>query len=63
MIRLALLAFGATVQAAAQQPAAQPPSDAQLTMRVDEYMKRMAALGYNGGVLVVRGGKTVFKRS
>jgi CubicO group peptidase (beta-lactamase class C family) len=63
MIRLAALALGATIQAVAQQPDAQPPSDAHLTTRVDEYMQRMAALGYNGGVLVIRNGKTVFERS
>jgi CubicO group peptidase (beta-lactamase class C family) len=42
---------------------AQLPSDAQLASRVDEYMSRLASLGYTGGVLVVRGGKPVITRS
>jgi CubicO group peptidase (beta-lactamase class C family) len=61
MIRIALLAVAAA-QAVAQQTA-QPPSDAQLATRVDEYMSRMAALGYTGGVLVIRNGRAVFERS
>jgi CubicO group peptidase (beta-lactamase class C family) len=63
MNRLAILAIGvAALQAGAQSPA-QPPTDAQLTTRVDEYMGRLASLGYTGGVLVVRNSKTVFERS
>jgi CubicO group peptidase (beta-lactamase class C family) len=63
MIRLVILALGAgAVHAAAQSPA-QPPTDAQITTRVDEYMGRLASLGYAGGVLVVRNSKTVFERS
>ena len=42
---------------------AQVPTDAQLASRVDEYMGRLSALGYTGGVLVVRDGKPLFTRS
>jgi len=64
MNRFAMLAIGVTaLQAAAQQSPTQPPTDAQLATRVDEYMGRMASLGYTGGVLVVRDGKTAFERS
>ena len=62
MNRLAFLALGVALQAAAQSPV-QPPTDAQLTTRVDEYMGRMASLGYTGGVLVIRNGRTVVERS
>jgi CubicO group peptidase (beta-lactamase class C family) len=40
-----------------------PPTDAQLAARVDEYMGRLEATGYAGGVLVARNGTTVFARS
>ena len=42
---------------------AQTPTDTQITSRVDEYMQRLAALGYTGGVLVVRDGRPLFTRS
>ncbi len=45
------------------QSRAQRPSNADLSTRVDEYMGRMASLGYTGGVLVVRDGHPVFQRS
>jgi len=45
------------------QSRAQRPSNADITTRVNEYMGRMASLGYTGGVLVVRDGHPVFQRS
>ena len=39
------------------------PTDAQLVARVHEYMGRMEGFGYAGGVLVIRDGKVVMKRS
>lgn len=56
-----LLTLGAW-PANAQDPAA-PPSEAQIASRVDEYMMRIENLGYTGGVLVIRGGRPVLKRS
>lgn len=38
-------------------------TDAQIVTRVDEYMMRLENLGYTGGVLVIRGGRPVLKRS
>jgi CubicO group peptidase (beta-lactamase class C family) len=38
-------------------------SDSALRFRLDEYMTRLEGLGYAGGVLVVRGGKAVIKKS
>ncbi|MHB1069252.1 MAG: serine hydrolase domain-containing protein, partial [Gemmatimonadaceae bacterium] len=58
---IALLALVAW-PAAAQVPTARP-SDAQVASRVDEYMMRLENLGYTGGVLVIRGGRAVLKRS
>jgi CubicO group peptidase (beta-lactamase class C family) len=63
MNRLAILALAAAGLLAAQIGPAQSPTDALLATRVDEYMTRLSALGYTGGVLVVRNGKTVFERS
>lgn len=40
-----------------------PPSDSALRVRVDEYMRRLEGLGYNGGVLIRRNGRTVFQRA
>jgi len=45
------------------QDAPSAPTDAQLTSRVDAYMRRLESLGYNGGVLVRRDNRTVFARS
>ncbi len=42
---------------------AQPPKDVLLATRVHGYMTRMESLGYSGGVLVIRRGKTAFLRS
>ncbi|HVT39782.1 MAG TPA: serine hydrolase domain-containing protein [Gemmatimonadaceae bacterium] len=47
----------------AQTSALATPSDSTLDFRLDEYMKRLEALGYNGGLLVLRGGKVVIKKS
>ena len=58
---MALLACAAW-PAAAQEPAA-PPTDAQVASRIDEYMMRLENLGYTGGVLVIRAGRPVLKRS
>lgn len=40
-----------------------PPPDALVLARVDEYMMRLENLGYTGGVLVIRSGRPVLKRS
>lgn len=45
------------------QDAVAPPADGQVVSRVDEYMMRLENLGYTGGVLVIRGGRPVLKRS
>ncbi len=58
---LALLAFA--VCPATGQDRSAPTSDAQVASRVDEYMMRLENLGYTGGVLVIRGGRPVLKRS
>lgn len=58
---IALLAL-AVWPAAAQETAALP-SDTQVASRVDEYMMRLENLGYTGGVLVIRAGRPVLKRS
>ena len=60
---LVVLAIAASGRVAAQSSPPPQPTDAQLTTRVDEYMGRMEASGYTGGVLVVRNGNTVFERS
>ena len=39
------------------------PTAAQVVTRVGEYMARLESLGYTGGVLVVRDGRTVLARS
>ena len=39
------------------------PTDAQVAARVDEYMMRLENLGYTGGVLVIRDGRVLVKRS
>lgn len=62
-LRRALL-LTTTVLVFTVRPAqAQLPTDAQLTMRVDEYMQRLGTQGYSGGVLVIRKGKALFARS
>jgi CubicO group peptidase (beta-lactamase class C family) len=61
VVRVALCL--ATVPAAAQSPRAAPPVDSVVAARVDEYLSRLAALGHNGGVLVLRDGRTVLERS
>ncbi len=50
------------LRGARAQGAASPPTDAQLSTRIDAYMKRLEGLGYTGGVLVRRDGRTVFLR-
>ncbi|MHB1310674.1 MAG: serine hydrolase domain-containing protein [Gemmatimonadaceae bacterium] len=59
------LALAGAVPFGAMRAQAAPslPTDAQLTARVDEYMRLLESLGYNGGVLVRRDGRTVFARS
>lgn len=57
----ALLALAAG-PAAGQGPTALP-SDAQIASRVDQYMMRLEDLGHTGGVLVIRAGQPVLKRS
>jgi CubicO group peptidase (beta-lactamase class C family) len=47
----------------AQSSAPAAASDSALRFRLDEYMTRLEALGYNGGLLVLRGGKAVIKKS
>ena len=39
------------------------PGDSVVAARVDEYLSRLAAMGHNGGVLVLRDGRTVLKKS
>ncbi|HEY3287418.1 MAG TPA: serine hydrolase domain-containing protein [Gemmatimonadaceae bacterium] len=56
---VALLAVASSALAAQGAP----PTDAQLTDRVDEYMMRLENLGYTGGVLVVRNRRVVLERS
>ena len=41
----------------------QPPSDAAVAARVDSFMTRLEALGFNGAVLITRGGVPVVKRA
>ena len=59
----AAVAIAVTPGAMRAQVAPAVPTDAQLTARVDEYMQRLEKLGYNGGVLVRRDGRTAFARS
>ncbi|MHB8838614.1 MAG: serine hydrolase domain-containing protein, partial [Gemmatimonadaceae bacterium] len=60
--RAALLVLVAAPLAGAQD-AAPAPTVGQIAARIDEYMMRLENLGYTGGVLVIRGGHTVFERS
>ncbi|HVZ49766.1 MAG TPA: serine hydrolase domain-containing protein, partial [Gemmatimonadaceae bacterium] len=48
--------------ARAQTPAAVPP-DSTIAHRVDEYLSRLAGMGFTGGVLVTHHGRTVIARS
>jgi len=59
---LAAAALASAAPALRAQVAALP-TDAQVASRTDEYMARLAALGYTGGVLVIRDGRTIFERS
>lgn len=47
----------------AQNAKAIIPANDVLAARIDEYVLRLESLGYSGGVLVVRDGKTVLQRS
>ena len=40
-----------------------PPSDSALRVRVEDYMRRLESLGFNGAILIRRNGKTVFERA
>ncbi len=60
--RIALL-LPLVVGTAAAQATDTRPTDAQVVARVHEYMGRLESFGYTGGVLVVRDGQVVFKRS
>ena len=58
---LAVLAIGAITTARAQR--APMPADATVHSRVDDYLLRLEALGYAGGVLVLHDGRTVIEKS
>lgn len=47
----------------AQAPRAAGPDDRVVAARVDEYLSRLATFGHNGGVLVLRNGRTVLSKS
>ena len=59
----ALVLLLIVARAGGAQSAPMRPTDAQIVSRVQEYMTRLQDLGYTGGVLVVRDGKTVMTHS
>jgi CubicO group peptidase (beta-lactamase class C family) len=65
MLRLRAAALSCVVltNTALAQATATRPTDEQVAARVNEYMARLESFGYNGGVLVVRDGKVVLKKS
>ena len=48
--------------AGAQSAHSSPPGDSAVAARVDEYFDRLAASGFDGGVLVLRNGRKLVER-
>ncbi len=63
LLPLVASATGALPQARPATAAKARTADSTIVRQADEYFTRLAALGHNGGVLIIRDGRVLFQRS